>query len=221
MEDETTGAPVKRKESLNAVRSPVMLLFVLAWAVGRTPIAPFWTGLLVLAALLAIAAWLFGGRAIRLALGWDPRQALAGALLGALLFGLFFGALLLARRMPLEEAARVYGWLADVQSRSGGIPAAVWALIGAAILAPADALFWRGFVQRRLVDRLGRAAGIAIAQVAYAGFWVVLLNPLVAAGALAAGLVLGVLTERTGSLLPSAVGQAVLLVLCLTLLPLF
>jgi CAAX protease family protein len=39
----------------------------------------------------------------------------------------------------------------------------------ALVIAPAEELFWRGFVQRRLARRYGRWRGVALASAAYAG----------------------------------------------------
>ena len=109
-----------------------------------------------------------------LALASDPelrgtwiraRDVALGVASAAGLYGIFRVGDRVARRvMPrgAEEIGEVYA-LRSLRSR-GGI-----ALRLAAVIGPAEELFWRGFVQRRLSRRLGRWRGAAAAAAVYGG----------------------------------------------------
>jgi hypothetical protein len=122
----------------------------------------------------------------------------------------------------LPDVAPISGlWMGRLASRAHDVPAWLAGLGGAILLVPAEELFWRGFVQRRLAVRLGPAAGVAIATAAYALFWGAALDPLVGGAALLCGLVFGIMTWRSGSLVPAMAGHALLWILAVAALPLY
>ena len=85
--------------------------------------------------------------------------------------------------------------------------ALVLGVLGVGLAAgTAEELFFRGFMQSRLVERWGRWAGIAVTALA---FGVYHLDALQGGFAVAVGLYLGWLTDRAGSVRPAAVAHAV------------
>jgi membrane protease YdiL (CAAX protease family) len=93
------------------------------------------------------------------------RDAALGLGAAAALYGVFQAGDRLARTvMPrgAEEIGQVY------ELRSLRPPSDLLARLALAI-APAEELFWRGFVQRKLARRYGRWRGAALATGAYAG----------------------------------------------------
>jgi hypothetical protein len=93
------------------------------------------------------------------------RDVAAGAASAAGLYGVFLLGDRVARRiMPRggDEIEDVYALRR--LDRSGRIAARM-----ALVIAPAEELFWRGLVQRRLSDRYGTLAGAALASAAYGG----------------------------------------------------
>lgn len=78
-------------------------------------------------------------------------------------------------------------------------------LLVAVIPAWTEETLFRGFLQRGLERRLGRAAGIAMASVAFG----IIHGPARAPSALALGLLLGWIASRTGSIVPSVAAHAV------------
>ena len=93
------------------------------------------------------------------------RDVALGLGAAAALYRVFQGGDRLARRlMPrgAEEIGRVY------ELRSLRPPPELVARL-ALVIAPAEELFWRGFVQRKLARRFGRWRGAALAAAAYAG----------------------------------------------------
>jgi membrane protease YdiL (CAAX protease family) len=71
------------------------------------------------------------------------------------------------------------------------LPAAQVAARLALIIAPAEELFWRGFVQRRLQNRLGTWPGAAAASASYGGAHLVTGNLTLLGAANVAGLAWG------------------------------
>ena len=57
----------------------------------------------------------------------------------------------------------------EIYALRGTRPAVELAARLALLIGPAEEIFWRGFVQRRLMERLGRWRGTAVATAAYAG----------------------------------------------------
>ena len=103
----------------------------------------------------------------------------------ALLYGIFqAGDRLAGLVMPAgsEEIERIYALRAQR-------PPAEIAVRLAAVIAPAEELFWRGFLQRSLARRFGRWRGAALAAAAYGGVHLVSRNLTLAAAASTAGAV--------------------------------
>jgi membrane protease YdiL (CAAX protease family) len=93
------------------------------------------------------------------------RDAAAGLASAAGLYGVFMaGDRLVRRLLPRggDEIGSVY------QLRELGRPTELAARL-ALVIAPAEELFWRGFVNARLARRLGRWPGAATGSLAYAG----------------------------------------------------
>ncbi len=85
--------------------------------------------------------------------------------------------------------------------------ALVLGVLGVGLAAgAAEELFFRGFVQSRLVERWGRWAGVAVTALA---FGVYHLDALQGGFAVAVGLYLGWLTDRAGSVRPAAAAHVV------------
>lgn len=101
--------------------------------------------------------------------------------------------------LALAAGFHAGGWvLRALWSEAGSHIGAVYAMdtsvppaaIAAALLlviGPGEELFWRLFVQERLSERLGRAAGWAATTAVYAGVHVVTGNPVLVLAALVAG----------------------------------
>lgn len=92
------------------------------------------------------------------------------------------------------------GLLRETIARTPGVLVPVLALVAGVAAPAAEELFFRGFVQTRLVLRWGRWRGIAVTALA---FGAIHLDPVHGAFALAVGLYLGWLTELAGSIRPA------------------
>src|SRR5262249_32309235 len=79
-------------------------------------------------------------------------------------------------------------------------------LVVGVLAGSAEEIFFRGYMQSRLVQRLPRGAAVLVTAFCFGGFHLDLLHGLLA---LILGLYLGWLTELTGSALPAAVCRVV------------
>lgn len=115
----------------------------------------------------------------------------------ALLYFIFYFGNLTARWM-FAFAAR--GIEAVYDLKQGASPLRVGLLIGF-LIGPAEELFWRGFLQRRLALRYGRWFGFAAAVAVYTLMHLASLNPMLVIAACVCGMFWGLLYLWTGSLL--------------------
>ena len=110
-----------------------------------------------------------------------------GLLSAALLYGVFFAGNALAPYVvpgAHGQVSGIYG-LGEGSSR-------VWILLLLLfVTGPGEEIFWRGFVQERLMKRWGPLWGFAAATAAYSGVHVFSLNPMLIMAALVAGLFWG------------------------------
>lgn len=101
----------------------------------------------------------------------------------AVLYGVFLVGDRVARRIMPAGAADI----AEVYALRSLRPAGEIALRLAAVIGPAEELFWRGYLQTRLASRLGRWRGAAVATAAYGGAHLVTGNPTLLGAASVAG----------------------------------
>jgi len=123
-------------------------------------------------------------------------KVLAGVGSAAVLYAVFFAGNHLARALfdfAGSDIGRVYGF------KEGAAVVRVGLLIGF-LIGPAEELFWRGFLQRRLEARHGPLAGTVVAAVVYAAIHIASLNFMLVAAALVCGLFWGALYSRFRSM---------------------
>jgi uncharacterized protein len=109
-----------------------------------------------------------------------------GALSGTFLFGLFwFGNLLITFfDLPLySKVSSLYKWYA---------PERTWHFVSLMlIIAPGEEIFWRGFIQKRLMNHVGRWTSIPVSAILYASVHLYATNWMLAFSALFAGVLWG------------------------------
>ncbi|HET6923471.1 MAG TPA: CPBP family intramembrane glutamic endopeptidase [Anaeromyxobacteraceae bacterium] len=109
------------------------------------------------------------------------------------------------RLLGLQDRGTIGRLVIAFEDASPG--ALVLGVLGVGLAAgTAEELFFRGFVQSRLVERWGRWAGVALTALA---FGVYHLDALQGGFAVAIGLYLGWLTDRAGSVRPAAAAHVV------------
>jgi membrane protease YdiL (CAAX protease family) len=87
------------------------------------------------------------------------------------------------------------------------------------IIGPAEEIFWRGFVQDTLQEKLGENKGWIIASLIYGGVHVFAMNFMLFMAALICGLFWGYIFKRYKSLWPGIISHAVWDVIIFILIP--
>jgi membrane protease YdiL (CAAX protease family) len=214
---------------INNLRAPLMMIFVGAFCGSQVIQIPTWILLLVLSGLFATLALVYERQSLSLMLKWQWKSAAIGAALALPLYGLLYQ-ILQNLTLYTITPGDIYNngalpsliqMLIDIRVAANVLPAFGAGSLGALVLAPTEELFWRGFIQRRLVDWLGPVPGILISTTLGSLFWMVALSPLAAAGAFVCGLVFAIVSHRSGSLVPAIVCHSLLLLFGLWIWPLY
>lgn len=120
------------------------------------------------------------------------KKVLYGVLSAVFLYGVFFAGDFLSSRMfdfAGEQISGVYGF-------KGGASGSRIFLLMLLIIGPGEELFWRVFVQRRLMERFSPVAGFLLATALYTGIHLLTGNFMLIMAALTAGLFWGWLYLR-------------------------
>ncbi len=226
MKNETTDT---QKKSLNDIRAPVTMLYVLAYCGGHMSGIPHWILLLFSAAALVGISFLFEKKALLEMFVPGLRSSVIGLALATLLYVIMWRSMQAVADMVIVEGAVIgrgnipepIRMLLEIRHHASQIPVFIVGLAGALILSPAEEIFWRGFIQMRVIGWAGPILGVGIATILYGGFWALFANPLAGVAAAIAGLAFSVLTHKSGSLVPAMISHAVLWALGIWLLPLY
>jgi membrane protease YdiL (CAAX protease family) len=111
-----------------------------------------------------------------------------------------------------DQIGRIYG-------KGQGTPLWLMTLLALFVTGPSEEYYWRGFVQRRLMDRFGQWQGWFLATALYAGVHVWSFNVVLIGAAWVAGAFWGAMYWRIGRLLPVIICHSVWSVLAFALLP--
>jgi membrane protease YdiL (CAAX protease family) len=167
-------------------------------------LANFWLVMTLATGVLAGAALLTDRGRLREAYAFRPVHVLIGALSAAQLYLIFWLGNWIAVRLTDFARPQVVGIYATREQ------AAPW-LIGLLLLlwiGPAEEIFWRGFIQRRLAARIGPLLGWLIAGAIYALVHVWALNLMLLLAAALCGLYWGAMYLRYRSVWPSLISHA-------------
>lgn len=129
------------------------------------------------------------------------KQVLGGLALAALLWGVFW----IGDRVSsfLFDFAR--GQVDSIYGMKQGLPAWVIAVLLILIIGPAEELFWRGFVQRRLSAQWGKDVGLVVATAIYTLIHIWSFNFMLVMAALVCGVIWGGLYRLQPKWLPALV----------------
>lgn len=173
------------------------MTFYLAWGV-------FWVKIAVSAAMLAcISLWL--GTPAKASFRMDAASVSLGLATAAALYGIFWAGKVISAAL-FSFAPHQIGAIYD---KGEGTPLWVIALLLFFVTGPSEEIFWRGYLQRRLMGHLGGLRGWILTTVAYAGVHIWSFNFMLIAAAAVAGGFWGALYWRLGNLAPVIVSHAV------------
>lgn len=199
--------PTDRKRALawplglSALAAAAWLLMFSPWTAGHVN---FWLVMTLATGVLAGAALLLDRGRLSEAYAFKPVHILIGALSAAQLYLIFWLGHFIAVRLFDFAQPQVLGIYATREQ------AAPW-LIGLLLLlwiGPAEEVFWRGFVQRRLAERFTPLWGWLIAGAVYALVHVWALNPMLLIAAALCGLYWGTMYARYRSVWPALISHA-------------
>ena len=213
---------VRRKSSLGlfAVLLPALALFVPLFLTQGVGSFDFWwwmtANLLVLLGLVSVVdpPW---RHALIGDLRSNPvRKIVLGILSAAVLYGVF--------RVGNQASRYLFAGAAHdisaVYSFKGQATALRIALLMMFVIGPGEELFWRGFLQRRLEDTLGRRSGWLAATGTYAAIHIATGNPILVLAAGVCGAFWGWLYLRYRSMFLNAVSHTVWDIVIFVLFPL-
>ncbi len=210
MSRETTTAP--RSGSLT-LASICIAAWLVAAACAR--VIGIWLAIGGTSAILGSVVFALDRRAAGKLLRPSPALILLGVASG--------GLMALATRLAYPVVSNRFPFIAADTARLYASFRGPSSFIAIAALAPiilGEELVWRGVVQTSLVQRLGRAGGVALAALAYGLAHVPFGSPVLVAVAIGCGLAWGGLRTVAKSLVPALVAHLVWDALVLLWLPL-
>jgi hypothetical protein len=183
------------------------ITFALEWT-------SFWIKISLSAALLAGIAIVLKPRA-RHEFGWDGRAVALGLASAALLYLIFWA----GRAMSMAVFDFAEHQIGGIYHKGAGMPLGVIAALLLLVTGPSEEIYWRGYLQHSLMERLGRWPGWAAATAIYAGVHIWSFNFMLVGAAAVAGAFWGALYARTGKLAPVIVSHAVWSTVIFTVAP--
>ena len=192
----------------------LLLAAVFWYATFSLKLLNFWLSMCIAVSTLTALAVHFDGFPVRRA-DWRLRSVISGIFAAAALYSIFwlgnsFSQILFSFAKP--QVSSIYGIRTQGETLLIG-------LILFFITSPGEEIFWRGFVQRRLVRRFGRKRGWLLASSVYAAVHIASGNFMLTMAALTAGLFWGWLYLQERNLVPCIVSHSVWTVTIFILLP--
>ncbi len=181
----------------------VLLAAVLWFITFAVDWASFWIKISCSAAALAAISLLIQPRP-RAEFRIDGRALVLGIASAAVLYGIFWAGKTVSTAV-FDFAGRQIGGIYD---KGTGMPWAAIVVLLACVTGPGEEIFWRGYLQHRLMARFGRWQGWALATAVYAGVHVSSLNFMLVGAAAVAGAFWGAMYARSGRLAPVIVSHS-------------
>jgi membrane protease YdiL (CAAX protease family) len=171
--------------------------FYLTWAT-------FWIKISFSAAILAILSlWLQSNRTEDLK--FNAAAVMLGLLSAAALYLIFWAGNTAATLLLSFAGQQVEG----VYDKGAGTPMWVIALLLFFITGPAEEFYWRGYLQKNLMARLGQWQGWLLATVIYAGVHIWSFNFMLIGAAFVAGGFWGIMYWRFKNLAPVIISHSI------------
>ena len=218
----------EERDPVTDIRLPLMILFLSAATLTYLMESPPWITLSACAIFAATWATM-QQRTLIIALlrNWRTGWLLIAPVVALLLYGLLEMAIQTVSASLVESSAlsgqrelpALFKWLLVLRTSAGSIPPIVLGLGGGLLLGVGEELFWRGFVQTRLMMFTSHGIAVLVTALLYGVFYLFTLGPLAAVLSLFLGIILSMFTLRSRSLLPAVICHTTFLVVSLWLRP--
>lgn len=187
------------KKTLTAILVAAALWFVMfsPWTASSVN---FWYMMTASGIILTALALLWGKRHETFSPSWQW-QILWGVCIAMVLWGVFWTGDKVSQL--LFDFARPQ--IDSIYSMKGTMSGTAIALLLLLIIGPAEEIFWRGFVQRRLSGRYGRIGGFIIATTCYTLVHIWSFNLMLLMAAAACGICWGLLYCLRPKMLPALI----------------
>lgn len=197
-----------------AVWTMVLLAAGLWFLTFYLTFSTFWIKISLSAlSLAAISVWLKPDSLRSLSL--DLNTVMLGLLSASVLYLVFWTGKLVSTSL-FSFAGQQIG---SIYAKGQGTPHWVIFLLLFFVTGPSEEIFWRGFLQKQLIDRFGGWGGWALATAIYAGVHIWSFNFMLIGASAVAGAFWGAIYWRTGNLSLVIVSHSVWSAVVFTLLP--
>jgi CAAX protease family protein len=187
-------------------------LWVLAFAV---PAGNFWIKISVSAAILASLS-LISRKGILSALRFNARSFVMGVSAAIALYFIF----MIGRVVSLQLFGFAGEQIRGIYTMGAVTPPWVISLLLFLITGPSEEVFWRGFLQKGLQERIGGWKGYLLATSLYAGVHICSMNFILVGAAAVAGAFWGAFYWRTDNLAAAIISHSVWSTFIFAILPL-
>ena len=175
----------------------------------------FWIKLAVSAAVLAGLSLYISRKEIPELFSFRPRHLITGPLSAAVLYGVFWlGKFILS--LVFAKSGHEIGSVYDMGSGYN-----IWIIFFLLLLvtSPCEEIFWRGFIQKRIGEKLSAVPAVLITSLIYALVHIWTLNLTLVLAAFTAGLGWGILYRLEKSIVPVIISHALWTVSVFVLFP--
>lgn len=173
-----------RKLTLSCILAALLWFFMFScWTVG---LVNFWLMMNISAIILIILSYSFG-REWKEDIRFSWKQVMLGIAIAAILWGLFWVGDKVSQMMfcfAREGVDSIY----DMKGETNKWIIAVALLF---VIGPAEELFWRGYVQRKLMMKMGKNWGFVVATLIYTLIHIWSFNFMLVMAALVCGMIWG------------------------------
>lgn len=202
--------------SLRSVYLSIAAAFALWYFIFACPAGNFWIKLIFSASGLALFGLVASRHELKTLFAFRISHLWVGIGSALALYGIFWIGKAAAHFLfPFAPAQ-----IAAVYATRSQLDTVLIGLFLLLLMGPAEEIYWHGFVQRRLVERHGAAAGVLGTALIYALVHAVSLNPMLILAAGVCGLFWGLLYQREQRLIPLILSHSLWDVLIFVLFPL-
>ena len=206
---------MKKRSGWSALLLLVTLVFGLWLFAFAVPAGNFWIKISVSAAVLASLS-LISRKEILSSLRFNIRSLVIGISAAVTLYLIF----VIGRVVSLQLFSFAGVQIGDIYTKGAGTSPWIISILLFLIIGPSEEIFWRGFLQKGLQERLGDWKGYLLATSLYAGVHICSMNFMLVGAAAVAGAFWGAFYWRTDNLAAAVISHSLWSTTIFALLPL-